>query len=46
MSNYDLITPILPEDYRREIGPKVWHWNQIYFGADPKLYDSALSLER
>lgn len=46
MSNYDLITPILPEDYRREIGPKVWHWNQIYFGADSKLYDSALSLER
>ena len=46
MSNYDMITPILPEDYRREIGPKVWHWHQIYFGADPKLYNSSKSLER
>lgn len=46
MANIDLITPILPQDYRREIGPKVWHWNQIYFGADPKLYDTTDSLER
>lgn len=46
MATYDQITPILPEDYRREIGPKVWHWHQIYFGNDVKLYDDAKTLER
>ena len=42
----DLITPITPQDYRREIGPKVWHWSQIYFGPDPTNYDDASILER
>lgn len=46
MAYPDQITPILPEDYRREIGPKVWHWHQIYFGPDPKQYDDAGILER
>lgn len=46
MANTENITPILPQDYRREIGSKVWHWNQIYFGVDPKLYDDAYTLER
>lgn len=46
MANRDLITPIIPEDYRREIGPKVWHWAQIYFGPDASKYDDASILER
>lgn len=42
----DLITPITPQDYRREIGPKVWHWYQIYFGPEASNYDDASILER
>lgn len=40
------ITPILPEDYRKEIGPKVWHWDQIYFGPDISKYDDKSILSR
>lgn len=40
------IIPILQQDQRREIGSKVWHWDQIYFGPDPSKYDNTNSLER
>lgn len=46
MATQDLITPIIPEDYRREIGPKVWHWAQIYFGPEANKYDDLSILER
>lgn len=46
MAIQDNITPILPEDYRREIGPKVWHWEQVYFGPEPSKYDDASILQR
>lgn len=42
----DNITPILVEDYRKEVGPKVWHWDQIYFGPDPSIYDNKTILRR
>lgn len=42
----DTVTPILVEDYRKEIGPKVWHWDQIYFGPDVTKYDKKDILRR
>ena len=34
------ITPILVADYRKEVGPMIWHYAQIYRGSDPAIYDN------
>lgn len=39
MSTQDLVTPILPQDYQREIGPKIFHWSQVYFGPNKTDYE-------
>lgn len=40
------ITPILPQDIRREYGPRILHWDQVYFGPDASKYDDQATLER
>ena len=44
----DKVTPITTVMYNREIGSKLWHWNQIYFGPDADAYvnDGNKSLKR
>ncbi len=42
----DNVTPILVADYRKEVGPKIWHWDQIYFGPDLSIYDNKTILRR
>lgn len=40
MAVVDTVTPILVDDYRKEIGPKLWHYDQIYLGPDITKYDN------
>lgn len=40
------VIPILISDYDREVGNKLWHWEQIYRGSNLEIYDNKSILKR
>lgn len=46
VTTVDTVAPILVEDYRKEVGPKLWHWDQVYFGPNLTEYDNKAILSR
>lgn len=42
----NVIIPVTTSDFSREHGPRVWHWDKVYFGPEPAKYNGDLSAKR
>lgn len=42
----NVVIPVTTSDFSREHGPRVWHWDKVYFGPEPAKYTGDLSAKR